>query len=170
MLEKNIILTGFMGTGKSTLGRLLAQRLGYRFIDTDSEIEARIGHSIARLFSERGEASFRQLEEELVAELAEQSGLVISTGGGLVLNPRNVTALRKNGQIICLTATPEEILARVSAQEHIRPLLQEADPLKKIRELLRQRSAAYAQFPQLPTSGRTPEELIDRLLERIGRS
>ncbi|MCW8860479.1 MAG: AAA family ATPase, partial [Deltaproteobacteria bacterium] len=83
MRKTNIILTGFMGTGKSTLGRLLAKRLGYEFIDTDTEIEKRIGQTIAELFQEQGEGVFRQYEAELVQELAQQQGLVIATGGGL---------------------------------------------------------------------------------------
>lgn len=167
MSQKNIILTGFMGTGKSTLGRLLAQELGYRFIDTDSEIESRIGQTIAELFQEQGEQAFRKLEQELVYELAEQQGLVISTGGGLVLNPQNVAALQSSGQIICLTASAEEILERVSAQQHIRPLLQEKDPLKKIKKLLEEREPIYSIFKQLSTSEKTPEELIAQLLEWV---
>lgn len=165
MLKKNIILTGFMGTGKSTLGRLLAEQLDYDFIDTDNLIEARIGQSIAELFKEQGEAAFRKLEENLVQELALQQGLVISTGGGLVLNPKNVDVFKQSGQIICLTATPVEILERVSAQQHTRPLLQEKDPLSKIKELLAQRSPVYSQFQQLSTSGKAPQELITRLRE-----
>jgi shikimate kinase len=165
MAKKNIILTGFMGTGKSTLGRLLAEKLDYSFIDTDSLIEDRIGQTIANLFKEQGEAAFRKLEENLVQELAQQQGLVISTGGGLILNPKNVETFKKSGQIICLTATPAEILERVSSQNHIRPLLLEKDPLSKIKELLEQRSPVYSQFQQLLTSGKNPHDLVKRLIE-----
>ncbi|MCW9048914.1 MAG: shikimate kinase [Deltaproteobacteria bacterium] len=165
MRKTNIILTGFMGTGKSTLGRLLAKRLGYEFIDTDTEIEKRIGQTIAELFQEQGEGVFRQYEAELVQELAQQQGLVIATGGGLVLNPKNVKALSVNGKIVCLTASPADILGRISKQQNIRPLLQESDPQAKVIELLDQRASVYSQFQQLSTSGRHPDDLLAELLE-----
>ena len=165
MSQSNIILTGFMGTGKSTLGRLLAERIGYEFIDTDDQIEKQINQTITELFRTQGEAAFRKLESELVEELAQKKGLVIATGGGLVLNPKNVSALSKTGQIICLTASSEEILARVSKQKNVRPLLQEEDPQAKIMKLLHQREAVYKQFPQLSTSKQTPEQLVNKLLK-----
>lgn len=167
MHKKNIVLTGFMGTGKSTLGHLLARRLNYKFIDTDSEIEKRSGKTITDIFREDGEAAFRRQEKELVEELAQKRGLVISTGGGLVMNPQNVQKLRESGDIICLTASPDEILERVSKQPQTRPLLKETDPREKIAELLQQRSSIYAQFRQLPTSGQSPDELTARLIEMI---
>ena len=167
MSQPNIILTGFMGTGKTTLGRLLAERLGYEFIDTDTLIEAQIDQTIAELFQTEGEAAFRKLESKLVEELAQKEGLVIATGGGLVLDPKNVTLLSQTGKIICLTASPEEILARVSKQQNLRPLLQEADPQAKIIELLQQRNSVYQQFLQLSTSKRSPDELINEILTLI---
>ena len=167
MSQPNIILTGFMGTGKTTLGRLLAEKIDYEFIDTDALIENQIGQTIAKLFQAEGEAAFRKLESKLVEELAQKEGLVIATGGGLVLDPKNVTALRKTGQIICLTASPEEILARVAKQQDVRPLLQEKDPKAKIIELLQQRESVYRQFPQLSTSDLSPDKLIGELLKLI---
>jgi len=165
MPQPNIILTGFMGTGKTTLGRLLAERIGYEFIDTDALIEEQIKQTIAELFQTQGEATFRKLESELVEELAQKKGLVIATGGGLVLDSRNVAALSKTGQIICLTASPEEILARISNQQDVRPLLQEKDPQTKIIELLQQRAPIYQQFPQLSTSKQTLEQLVDKIID-----
>ncbi|MFO7576542.1 MAG: shikimate kinase [Pelovirga sp.] len=164
MQQQNIILTGFMGTGKSTLGRRLAQRLGYTFVDTDELIEERCGCTIAEIFADRGESWFRQQEEALVRDLAGRQGLVIATGGGLVMNPVNVAALQASGRIICLSATPPEILARVSRQRQVRPLLQGDDPLTAIRELLERRQPVYRQFPQLVTSGRSIDQLIEDLL------
>jgi shikimate kinase len=164
MSQPNIILTGFMGTGKTTLGQLLAEKIGYQFIDTDTLIEMQIGQTISNFFQHQGETAFRKLESELVESLAEKQGLVIATGGGLVLDPNNVAMLSKTGRIICLTASPEEILARVAKQQDVRPLLQGEDPLKKITQLLQQRDSAYRQFPQFSTSKLSREELLDQLV------
>ena len=164
MLPANIILTGFMATGKSTLGRLLAKRLGYHFVDTDAEIEKRTGMRIDRIFASQGEAVFRNLEKQLVRELAAGQEQVIATGGGLVMNPDNVTALEKNGRIVCLTAAPEDILARANAQRQTRPLLNSPDPQQRIAELLAERTPIYRQFPQLDTSRLSREELVESLL------
>ena len=164
MLPANIILTGFMATGKSTLGRLLAKRLGYHFVDTDAEIEKRTGMRIDRIFASQGEAVFRNLEKQLVRELAAGQEQVIATGGGLVMNPDNVTALEKNGRIVCLTATPEDILARANTQRQTRPLLNSPDPQQRIAELLAERTPVYRQFPQLDTSRLSREELVESLL------
>ena len=167
MSQPNIILTGFMGTGKSTIGRLLAKKIGYQFIDTDTLIEQQTGKTITELFATQGENTFRQLETELVKELAKKSGQVIATGGGLVLNPDNVKELSRTGQIFCLTATANEILQRVKQQGNTRPLLQEKDPLQKITTLLQQRDRVYQQFPQISTTGTTPEKLVDKILTLI---
>ncbi len=164
MTQPNIILTGFMGTGKTTLGRLLAEKIGYQFIDTDTQIERETRKTITELFKTQGEAAFRKLESELVEGLAQKEGLVIATGGGLVLDPNNVAVLSKTGKIICLTASPEEILARVAKQQDVRPLLQEKDPKAKIIDLLQQRDSVYRQFPQLSTSELSREELINQLV------
>ena len=164
MSQPNIILTGFMGTGKTTLGQLLAEKIGYEFIDTDTLIETQIGQTISNLFQKQGEETFRKLESELVEKLAQKQRLVIATGGGLVLDPNNVALLSKTGQIICLTASPEEILSRVSGQQGARPLLQGKDPLEKISQLLQQRASVYRQFPQFSTSKLSRKELLNRLV------
>ncbi len=148
----NIVLTGFMGTGKTTVGRLLAEQLGYEFVDTDQLIEERHG-KIAEIFRLRGEQAFRQIERELAAELAARDRLVISTGGRLMLDPHNVASLSRNGRVFCLVATPDEIFDRVTKDESgvERPLLSVADPRQRIVELLAERSPAYRRFAQLTT-------------------
>jgi hypothetical protein len=111
--ETKIVLTGFMGTGKTTVGKLLADNLNYRFIDTDELIESRHNRSISDIFKELGEDAFREMERSIVKELAGIDGVVISTGGRLMLDPENVKALCQNSRVLCLVATPDEILTRV---------------------------------------------------------
>ncbi len=156
--KRNIVLTGFMGTGKSTVGKLLAEMLGFDFIDTDVEIESRHG-LIKTIFAERGEAAFRAIERDIASELAERTGLVIATGGRMMLDPVNVASLSRNGRVFCLVATPEEILDRVTADSARveRPLLTVADPHQRIVELLAERKPEYGRFAQLTTDARTPE-------------
>ncbi|AOY57026.1 shikimate kinase [Desulfococcus multivorans] len=166
MTKANIILTGFMGTGKSTVGKLLAKALGYRFVDTDELIQVRTGRTIAEIFNEKGEAAFREMEAETARELGRKSGLVISTGGRLMLDPDNAAALGETGRIFCLKATPEEIVARISGDAGAeRPLLKGGDPIERIVGLMREREAGYARFRGIDTSGQTPEAVAKRLLE-----
>lgn len=165
----NIILTGFMGTGKTTVGLLLAKQLGYQFADTDKLIETRSGRSIPTIFTELGEAAFRQMEREIALELAGWAGLVISTGGRLMLDPVNAAELGRNGRIFCLTAAPEVILARLSADGgRERPLLAVPNPAQRITALLAERQEGYRQFEQVATDGKRPEEVVDWLIELIG--
>jgi shikimate kinase/3-dehydroquinate synthase len=164
MEQTNIILTGFMATGKTTVGRLLADHLGYAFVDTDQLIEARCGRSIAELFRERGEAAFRALEADIARELGARDGLVVSTGGRLMLDPDNAAALSRNGRVFCLVATPEEIMDRVTLDtRHKRPLLEVPNPMERIVELLGARKDQYGRFPQLLTSDKTAEEVTTYL-------
>jgi len=139
---RNIALVGFMGVGKSTVGQVLASLLGFEFIDTDRVIETRTGRRIADIFAEEGESAFRALEARMVAELETRSGLVISTGGGLIVNPENLASLRGHALIVCLWASPAVIFDRVRHQSH-RPLLQTPDPQARIAELLEVRRPAY---------------------------
>jgi shikimate kinase / 3-dehydroquinate synthase len=154
----NVVLTGFMGTGKTTVGRLLADELGYEFVDTDELIEERHG-SIADIFAARGEEAFREIERGVATELASQIGLVISTGGRMMLDPANVRALSANGRVFCLVATPEEVFERVTSDPSRidRPLLKVPDPRERIVELMSERNPEYRRFPQLVTDARTPE-------------
>ncbi len=131
-----------MGTGKSTVGNALASMLNLRLIDTDALIEERAEKKIAQIFADEGEAKFRALESDVVRELESQSGCVISTGGGLIVNPANFESIKSHSLIACLWASPETILARVSHQTH-RPLLHAPDPLAKIKELLHEREPFY---------------------------
>ena len=164
MPHTNIILTGFMGTGKSTVGRALAARLGATFIDTDHLIEQRTNYRVTDIFARQGEAAFRQMEAELAQELSEQHDLVIATGGGFFTNPENIRALQQSGRIFCLTASPQEILGRIKKQGHLRPLLQHPDPLERINQLLQERESVYRQFPEIPTSGQTVYQVVDTII------
>jgi shikimate kinase len=140
MSRENIILTGFMATGKTTVGKLLAERLGYEFVDTDQLIVERSGMRVEEIFQVKGEAAFRKMEADLARELGDREGVVVSTGGRLMLNPSNAEALSRRGRVFCLVATPEEIHDRVTQDKDVkRPLLETHDPLQRIVELLQQR-------------------------------
>ena len=165
MGRPNIILTGFMGCGKTTVGKLLARHLHYLFVDTDQLIEERVGISVQQIFQTRGESAFRRLELEIAGELGASEGMVIATGGGLMLNPANVQALEANGSVFCLTAPPVVILQRVSKSvQGVRPLLAAPDPLARIVELIRERKKAYDRFTQVDTSGKGPQEVMQNIL------
>ena len=140
----NLALIGFMGTGKTTVGRHVAEQLGFEFLDTDELIQSRTGRTIADIFAKEGEPAFRALEQQIVQELSTREKTVISTGGGLPTNPENLDALKSFALVICLWASPEKIWERVRHQSH-RPLLHDADPQKKIRELLAVREPFYKQ-------------------------
>ncbi|MBK8901172.1 MAG: shikimate kinase [Anaerolineaceae bacterium] len=161
--QSNIILTGFMGTGKTTVGELLAQRLQRPFIDTDALIVERDGRSIAEIFAEDGEAAFRAWERAVALELAQQQGLVIATGGRLMLDEDNAEALAASGQVFCLTAVPTTILARVQ-DDSKRPLLNVPNPAQRIALLLEMRREGYGRFPQIATDGKTAEQVVDEIL------
>lgn len=138
----NVALVGFMGVGKSTVGNLLADLLGFELIDTDKVIEQREGKRISEVFAQHGEPYFRACEATLVAELADARQKVISTGGGMITHPPNLESLRRHSLIACLWAAPETIYERVKNQTH-RPLLNAPDPLAKIRELMTARTPIY---------------------------
>ncbi len=169
--KTKIILTGFMGTGKTTVGKLLADHLKYRFIDTDELIEARNNRSISDIFQEVGEEAFREMERAIVREIAELDGVVISTGGRLMLDPENVNALSHNSRVLCLVATPDEILTRVlDDQGHKRPLLSVPNPKQRIVDLLQERNNKYRRFPQIVTDDKKPTDIAKGLVEFINTS
>ena len=140
----NIALVGFMGTGKSSVGHLVAAQLHFHFADTDALVEARAGAQISEIFAREGEAKFRFYESQVVGSLAHCRHTVISTGGGLVVNLANLESLKTHALVVCLWASPETIYERVHAQSH-RPLLRGPNPLGQIRELLALREPAYRQ-------------------------
>src|SRR3954454_10408784 len=161
----NVVLTGFMGTGKTTVGRLLADLLGYDFVDTDELIVAAHG-PIDVVFRERGEPAFRALERGLADELAGRDRLVISTGGGMMLVPETASVLRAGARVFCLTASAETIAARVLNGPE-RPLLAGGDPIARIRSLLAERAAGYAEFEQVATDSLTATEIAHDLAARL---
>ncbi len=161
----NIILAGFMGTGKTTVGRLVAEHLGWTFVDTDVLIEQRQGKTIPEIFRLHGEAHFRGLERELCREMSGKRRLVLATGGGMTIDPDNRKALISAGTVIRLWCSPSEILARVETGEH-RPMLDAADPVARVAKLLREREPAYATLPfQVNTTSRDIDDVVRRVLE-----
>lgn len=163
---RSIALIGFMGTGKTTVGKRLARRLGYQFVDSDSEIEHRAGVPVRTIFQEQGEAAFRSLESDTIAALVTQPNQVISTGGGTILQTKNADLLRANCLVVWLTASPGVILKRVGNAE-TRPLLANAaDPLARIRQLLDARSRLYqaAAHLRVDTTHRKPEAIVDEIV------
>lgn len=156
----NLYLVGFMGTGKTTVGRALAQRLGMQMIDSDTEIERRAGLSIPEIFQQQGESSFRELERTFVLGGHPAAGCIVSCGGGLVVQPGMIDELRKRGVVICLTARPETILTRTQTSRN-RPLLETGDPIARVRDLLAQREPAYrAAGTQVLTDMRPLSEVV----------
>ena len=137
-----ISLIGLPGSGKSTVGRQLARRLGRAFVDSDHVIEERLGCSIREYFEREGEERFRDVEEAVIDELTQQDGGVLSTGGGSVLRPNNRLHLRERGQVVYLKSNPDELFRRLRHDVN-RPLLQVADPLTRLRELHAARDPLY---------------------------
>ncbi|MEI6971726.1 MAG: shikimate kinase [bacterium] len=161
--RRNIALLGFMGTGKTTVGRILAEQFGMTFVDMDHVIEERAGKSVARIFAEDGEPHFRALERGLVVELVARTGLVVGAGGGVVLNTDNVRDFERSGLVVCLTAEPAVILGRL-AGDSSRPLLDGDEKGARIVKLLESRRALYdAIRHKIDTSSLTPAEVATRI-------
>jgi shikimate kinase len=164
---KNIILTGFMGVGKTSVGTRLAKDLGYSFVDTDQLIEADQKTTITEIFSTFGEPYFREVEARVIRRILEQDNQVVSAGGGAVIRDENRKAFKENGITICLTASPETIHARIRHETH-RPLLQVPDPPEKIRELLQDRERFYRQADfVIDTSEKSVDEVISEIKEKV---
>jgi shikimate kinase len=164
---RNLALIGFMGTGKSGVGRVVADLMHFTFLDTDNVVEARAGKPISDIFSQDGEPAFRQWERRVVEELTRREKTVIATGGGLPADPANLASLKTHALVICLWASPETIWERVRGQNH-RPLLNEPDPLGKIRELLAAREAHYRQADVLVnTEMRSVREVAQHVIHQF---
>jgi shikimate kinase / 3-dehydroquinate synthase len=162
--HRNVVLTGFMGTGKTSAGRLLAERLGWPFVDLDDRIVAAAGKPIPAIFAEDGELAFRDLETLACQAIGEEWGLVVATGGGAVLRPANREALIAAGTVICLEASPDAILERVGSATD-RPVLGEGNRAERVGQLLEERSEAYALLPHhVDTTGLTASQVADRVL------
>jgi shikimate kinase len=159
----NIVLTGFMGTGKTAVGKELSRLLSMRLVDVDSEIESERTMKITDIFRDFGESYFRDLETSVIRKFAREKNVIISTGGGAVLREENMAALRETGVIFCLHADPETILARTKRSSD-RPLLNVEDPLAKINELLGCRMPYYEKAGMMiETSGKTPLQIAEEI-------
>jgi shikimate kinase len=160
----NLALVGFMGTGKSSVGQLVAAQLHFRFVDTDELIEARAGKGISTIFAEEGEPRFREYERAVVEDLKNLHRTVIAAGGGLVTHADSLASLKTHALVICLWASPETIWERVGHQSH-RPLLQTPDPLAKIRQLLSEREPFYRNADVLvSTELRSVREVVQHVI------
>ncbi len=164
----SIFLVGMMGVGKTTIGQLLAQRLGYKFLDTDALIEQYAQQTIAAIFAQEGEAAFRELESGVLAQVASFTRLVVATGGGIVTRPQNWADLR-HGVVVWLDLPPAILHARLMADDPKRPLLQTADPLTTLTHLYEQRRNSYAQADiGIMLSGtETPATVVDLIIEKL---
>lgn len=141
--DVNLYLVGFMGTGKTTIGRIVARRIGFKCVDSDYEIERKAGKPVGDIFAKEGEAAFRALERRFVEEGHAPERLVVACGGGLVVQPGVVDLLSRKGVIVCLHASIEEILERTGRHGKTRPLLDVEDPDKRARELYAERESIY---------------------------
>ncbi len=161
---RNLVLVGFMGSGKTAVGKRVAEKLGLTFVDMDAEIERRAGRRISDIFAHEGESYFRFLERREAMELAARQGLVIATGGGVVLDADNLKDFRKSGVVICLWVDGATAYARTKQASH-RPLLRSDDPRKRIEELLEKRSPLYQQIENLiDTRGRSLDAIVEDVL------
>lgn len=163
---KPIFLVGMMGAGKTTIGRTLARKLGWEFIDLDHELEARCGVRVALIFEIEGEEGFRKRESELLDEFTQRSGIVLATGGGAVIDPKNRQLLSERGVVVYLRASADELFRRIE-RDRSRPLLQTSNPEQSLKNLLAQREPMYEEVASLTfDTGDTPIALTARALQQ----
>ena len=164
---KNIVLTGFMGTGKTAVGKELSIRLDLKLIDVDTEIEISRKMSIAEIFKKLGEQRFREIETEMIKKISQNRNVIISTGGGAVLKHENMDILKAHGIVVCLMASPETILKRTEGND-ARPLLQGKDPLGTIKDLLNFRKPYYENADiVVDTEDKTPLQIAEEITNKI---
>lgn len=168
-MKTNVAIIGFMGVGKSTVGKLLAKKLGKQYVETDSLIVKRVGKSIPQIFKEDGEIAFRELEIEIIKELALKEGQVIDCGGGVVLNKINIDRLKQSSIVVWLTASPLAIARRTSFDGDGRPLLNYRNDITNIRSLLHERKPFYelASEIEVNTTGKSVELVVNKIIERL---
>ncbi|MHA1727587.1 MAG: shikimate kinase [Promethearchaeota archaeon] len=165
-MKSNVVLIGFMGTGKTTVGKILADKLGKEFLEMDKIIEKKANKSIPEIFSEDGEIKFRELEMEVAKELSGKKDSVIAAGGGVVLNKLNIDYLKRTAEIILLKATPKDIYDRISLDgKEKRPLLNNEDPMGEIKKLLEFRKPFYEMATN--TSVSTHNKTLRKITEEI---
>lgn len=164
---QNIYLTGFMGTGKTAVGKGLSEELGLAFVDIDDLITRKEKRSINQIFTQSQEPYFRKIEAEILREVSSKENQAVSCGGGIVLNEQNIILMKQTGKMICLSAAPEAIFERIKNDTH-RPLLQVAEPLAMIRGLLTQRRPYYEQADfMIDTSGISVKETVREIIDKI---
>jgi len=165
----NIYLVGFMATGKTAVGRELARKKKWQFVDLDELIELKEKRTITDIFSKNGEPYFRRMEHDTLKEVSQEKKFVVACGGGIVINKANIKIMKDTGIIICLTAGPQVILKRASAYSH-RPLLNVAEPKKQIELLLKLRFPYYARADKtIDTSKISVKEVVNKILKLIAR-
>jgi shikimate kinase len=165
-MKKNIVLVGFMGSGKSLTSNNLAGALDRKVFSTDKLIEQREGRTITEIFRDSGEVYFRKIEKEVVKEVSGQTGIIIDCGGGAVLDSENLADLKKNGLVIYLSAPPERIYNNIKSQKH-RPLLNVEDPKSKIGELLEARKSYYEKADIIIDADKPIGQIAEDILEVI---
>lgn len=167
-MAKNIVLIGFMGSGKSTVGRRLARRIGYGYVDTDQMIEAKVGKKVAEIFDGEGEAVFRALERQAVEKASSGKVRVIACGGGAVLDPQNVKMLKQNGVLIYLKASQKSLMERLERGLARRPLLRAENAEERVKELLEERVKTYESVADdiIDTDGLSPARVVDEIVAR----
>ena len=164
---RSLYLVGMMGSGKTSTGRPLAERLGYGFVDADAVIEQAAGCSIPDIFDRDGEAGFRSLESQVLSAISQRHSLVVATGGGVVTQPENWGMLH-SGIVIWLDVVPDQLLQRLNADSTVRPLLQTADPEAALNALLNERRPLYAEADlTVVINDETPEAVADGILQLV---